>query len=156
MAIIKYAPFSGFEPFPALKAFEDTMNRLFVEPNGRPWVPPVDIRETENELVVKADIPDVKFEDIDVRMENGTLTVKGERKFEENEGRGRLASRRALLRQLRARVHAAGYGESGRGEGRLQERHADDHLAQEGDRQAEAGESPGQQQLNLCSGCGFA
>lgn len=82
MAIIKYAPFSGFEPFPALKAFEDTMNRLFVEPNGRPWVPPVDIRETENELVVKADIPDVKFEDIDVRMENGTLTLGGERHLE--------------------------------------------------------------------------
>ena len=82
MAIIKYAPFSGFEPFPGLKAFEDTMNRLFVEPNGRPWVPPVDIRETENELVVKADVPDVKFEDIDVRLENGTLTLAGERRFE--------------------------------------------------------------------------
>jgi HSP20 family protein len=82
MAIIKYAPFSGFEPFPGLKAFEDTMNRLFVEPNRRPWVPVVDIRETENELIVKADIPDVKFEDIDVRLENGTLTLGGERKFE--------------------------------------------------------------------------
>jgi HSP20 family protein len=58
------------------------MNRLFTEPNGRPWVPPVDIRETENELVVKADVPDVKFEDIDVRIENGTLTLHGERKFE--------------------------------------------------------------------------
>lgn len=85
MAIIKYAPFSGFEPFPGLQTFEDTMNRLFVEPNGRPWVPPVDIRETENELVVKADIPDMKFEDIDVRMENGTLTLRGERKFEDKE-----------------------------------------------------------------------
>ena len=88
MAIIKYAPFSGFEPFPGLRAFEDTMNRLFTEPNNRPWVPPVDIRETENELVVKADIPDVKFEDIDVRLENGTLTVAGERKFEEKKEDG--------------------------------------------------------------------
>jgi len=88
MAIIKYAPFSGFEPFPGLKAFEDTMNRLFTEPNNRPWVPPVDIRETENELVVKADIPDVKFEDIDVRLENGTLTLAGERKFEEKQDEG--------------------------------------------------------------------
>jgi HSP20 family protein len=88
MAIIKYAPFNAFESFPALKAFEDTMNRLFVEPTGRPWVPPVDIRETENELVVKADIPDVKFEDIDVRMENGTLTLRGERKFEEKKDEG--------------------------------------------------------------------
>jgi HSP20 family protein len=83
MAIVKYAPFSGFESFPGLKAFEDSMNRLFTtEPNARPWIPPVDIRETENELIVKADVPDVKFEDIDVRMENGTLTLRGERHFE--------------------------------------------------------------------------
>jgi HSP20 family protein len=82
MAMIKYTPFAGFETFPGLRAFEDTMNRLFVEPNGKPWIPPVDIRETENELVVKADVPDVKFEDIDVKLENGTLTLHGERKFE--------------------------------------------------------------------------
>ncbi|SRR5579884_723399 len=82
MALIKYSPFADLEPFPGLKAFEDTMNRLFAEPNGRPWVPPVDIVETENELVVKADLPDVKFEDIHVSMENGTLTLTGERKFE--------------------------------------------------------------------------
>src|SRR6476659_8394036 len=88
MAIIKYAPFGGFETFPGSKAFEDTMNRLFVEPNGRPWVPPVDSRETENELVVKADVPDVKFEDIAVRLENGTLTLRGERKFEEKKEEG--------------------------------------------------------------------
>jgi HSP20 family protein len=88
MAIIKYAPFSGFESFPGLKAFEDSVNRLFAEPNTRPWIPPVDIRETENELVVKADIPDLKFEDIDVRMENGTLTLRGERKFEQNKEEG--------------------------------------------------------------------
>lgn len=83
MAIVKYTPFSGFEPFPGLKAFEDTMNRLFTEPNGdRPWVPAVDIRENEQELVLTADVPGLKFEDIDVRIENGTLSVKGERKFE--------------------------------------------------------------------------
>jgi len=84
MAIIKYSPFADLEPFPGLKAFEDTMTRLFSEPNGRPWVPPVDILETENELVVKADLPDVKFEDIHVSMENGTLTLTGERKFEKS------------------------------------------------------------------------
>jgi HSP20 family protein len=83
MALIKYSPFTDFETFPGLKAFEDTMTRLFTEPtNGRPWVPAVDIMETENELIVKADVPDVKFEDIDVRMENGTLTLRGERKLE--------------------------------------------------------------------------
>ena len=89
MALIKYSPFTDFEPFPGLKAFEDSMTRLFAEPaNGRPWVPPVDIVETENELIVKADVPDVKFEDIDVRLENGTLTLRGERKFEKKTDKG--------------------------------------------------------------------
>jgi HSP20 family protein len=88
MAIIRYTPFAGFEPFPGLKAFEESMTRLFNEPNGRPWVPAVDIKETENELVLKADVPDVKFEDIDVHLENGALTLRGERKFESKEDKG--------------------------------------------------------------------
>src|SRR5712691_9290591 len=51
----------------------------------RPWSPSVDIYETENELVLRADLPDVKLEDIEVRVENQTLTLKGERKFEEDQ-----------------------------------------------------------------------
>ena len=83
MSLVKYTPFADFEAFPVgLRAFQDTVNRLFAEPNGRPWVPPVDIKETENELIFKADVPDVEMKDIDVRMENGTLTIRGERKFE--------------------------------------------------------------------------
>lgn len=89
MSIVRYNPFATYDPFPGLRAFEDTMNKLFaVEPNGRPWVPAADILETENALIVKADVPDVKFEDIDVRMENGTLTLKGERKFEKTDEKG--------------------------------------------------------------------
>lgn len=88
MAIIKYSPFTDFESFPGLKAFEDTMSRLFAEPSARPWVPPVDISENENELVVKADVPDVKFEDIHVNLENDTLTLKGVRKFEKASDKG--------------------------------------------------------------------
>jgi HSP20 family protein len=84
MAIVRYSPLGDFDPFRGLKTFEEAVNRFFAEPSGRPWVPPVDIRETEHELIVKADIPDVKFEDIDVRLENGTLTLRGERKFEES------------------------------------------------------------------------
>lgn len=48
------------------------------------WAPPVDIYETENELVVKADLPDIQDKDIDVRVENNTLTIRGERKFEKD------------------------------------------------------------------------
>src|SRR5260370_8418073 len=48
------------------------------------WVPPVDIYETENELVIKADLPDLEEKDIDVRVENNSLTIRGERKFEKD------------------------------------------------------------------------
>jgi HSP20 family protein len=89
MSITRYSPFADLENFPVgLRLFQDSVNRLFSEPAGRPWIPPVDIHETDHELVLKADIPDVDMKDIDVRFENGTLTIRGERKFEgtKNEG----------------------------------------------------------------------
>jgi HSP20 family protein len=89
VSIIKYTPFTDFEAFPTgLRLFQDSVNRLFSEPNGRPWVPAVDIQETDHELIVKADVPDVEMKDIDVRMENGTLTLRGERKFEAKKNEG--------------------------------------------------------------------
>jgi HSP20 family protein len=88
MSVIRYTSFPELENLSGLRLFQDSVNRLFAEPNGRPWVPPVDIKETENELVVKADIPDVDLKDIDVRLENGTLTIRGERKFEKADGGG--------------------------------------------------------------------
>jgi HSP20 family protein len=62
------------------RIFGDGMGRTGEESNLTPWAPAVDIYETENELVVKADLPDVK--DLDVRVENNILTIRGERKFE--------------------------------------------------------------------------
>ena len=44
----------------------------------------MDIYETENELVVKADLPDLHEKDIDIRVTNNTLTIRGERKFEKD------------------------------------------------------------------------
>jgi HSP20 family protein len=75
-----------YDPFASLKLFEDAVARMLSEPRAaRPWSPAVDIVETEDALVLKADLPDVKLEDIDVRVENETLTIKGERKFEKEE-----------------------------------------------------------------------
>jgi HSP20 family protein len=89
MSLIRYAPFADLETFaPGLRAFQDTMSRLLAEPSGRPWVPAVDIKETENELIFKADIPDVDMKDVDLKMENGTLTIRGERKFEAGKEEG--------------------------------------------------------------------
>ncbi len=84
MPMIKYAPFNTEEDFPAgLRLFQDSLSRLFSEPASRPWSPAVDIYETENELVLKADVPDVDPKNIAIQLENGTLTLKGERQFEQ-------------------------------------------------------------------------
>jgi HSP20 family protein len=78
---------SHYDPLAhTLRGFEDAFTRFFNEPHSnRPWSPAVDIFESENELVLKADVPDVDLKDIDVRVENQTLTIAGERKFERNE-----------------------------------------------------------------------
>ena len=74
---------SQFDPLANLRAFEDAFSRMLSEPqNNRPWSPSVDIFENENELVFKADLPDVNLNDIDVRVENQTLTISGERNFD--------------------------------------------------------------------------
>jgi HSP20 family protein len=86
MPLVKYNPFADLDEFPGIRLFQDTLNRFMTEPNTtRPWAPAVDIFETDNELVIKADLPDVPLKDIDIQLENGTLTLKGERKFEKNE-----------------------------------------------------------------------
>lgn len=81
MSITRYNPFD-FTPFQAFRMFEDALPKV-AEPNAaRPWAPAVDILETENELILKADLPEVKQDQIDIRVEDGTLTLRGERKFE--------------------------------------------------------------------------
>src|SRR5580698_11287899 len=81
---------SHFDPLTNFRVFEDAFARLLNEPqNNRPWSPAVDIYETENELVLKADLPDVDPANVEVQFENGTLTLKGNRKFEEEKnGKG--------------------------------------------------------------------
>ena len=88
MSILKYANPFETDDFPTgIRLFQDTVNRMLSQSAARPWVPSVDILETENELILKADVPDVKMEDIDIRLENGTLALKGERKFEQSESK---------------------------------------------------------------------
>jgi HSP20 family protein len=80
-----------WDPFRNLSGLQEQVNRLF-ESNFRgqtdesaltTWAPSVDIYETENELVLKADLPEVAEKDIDIHVENNMLTVRGERKFEQ-------------------------------------------------------------------------
>ncbi len=74
---------SHYDPLASLRAVESAFSRMLTEPQAnRPWAPSVDIYETQNELVLKADVPDVDPAQIEVKVENQTLTIAGERKFE--------------------------------------------------------------------------
>jgi len=64
------------------RAFGDVLGRAGQESNLTSWAPAVDILETEHALVVQADLPDVNPEELDIRVENNILTIRGERKFE--------------------------------------------------------------------------
>jgi len=61
--------------------FNDSFERTG-DSNLTTWAPSVDIYENEHELVAKADLPDVDPKDLDIRVENNILTIRGERKFE--------------------------------------------------------------------------
>ena len=85
MAIIKVDPLREFT------VMQDRLNRLFGNVYLRDedtgfrgsWVPPVDIYETEkHDLVLRAELPGLSREDIDVTVENATIVIKGEKKFD--------------------------------------------------------------------------
>jgi HSP20 family protein len=82
------------DPFREFVHLQDRLNQVFGDAYGRPgasdeglmtsgaWVPAVDIYQNGNqELVLKAELPDMTREEIDVTVEKGTLTIKGEKKF---------------------------------------------------------------------------
>jgi HSP20 family protein len=89
MAIVRW------EPFRDLQAVQDRLNRVFDDafrgvPRGGDddwalggqWAPSVDIFENDGNLVLKAELPGIEPKDVDVRVENNVLTLRGERKFE--------------------------------------------------------------------------
>ncbi len=86
MAIIRW------DPFKDLVTLREKMNRLFEEAfTGRgeekdlvsgTWTPSVDIYETENSLVLTAEVPGIKEDDVEIKIEDNTLILQGERKFE--------------------------------------------------------------------------
>jgi len=82
---------SRFDPFREFAVLQDRMNRVFGDQHPRrdddvtsqgTWLPPVDIYETDNhDLVLKAELPDMTRDEIEVTVENNTLTLKGTKKL---------------------------------------------------------------------------
>ena len=81
-AINRFEPFRGTLQDQINRLFNETFDRSLNEASLTTWAPAVDIYETEQALVVKADLPDIKPEELDIRVENNILTIRGERKFE--------------------------------------------------------------------------
>ncbi|MGB2696509.1 MAG: Hsp20/alpha crystallin family protein [Candidatus Zixiibacteriota bacterium] len=91
MALVRWRPFRD------LVSIQDEMNRLFNDFFGRvpsrfegdlsasEWNPSVDISETKDEIVVKAEVPGMKKDDIKINLQDNVLTLKGERKQEKEE-----------------------------------------------------------------------
>jgi len=88
MAIMRWSPFAD------LIRVQDQMNRVFDDAMRRPsdepsldraWSPPVDIYEDSEGFVIKAELPELKKSDITLKVEDNTLTLSGERKFENEE-----------------------------------------------------------------------
>lgn len=83
---------SRWDPFRDLSVLQDRINRVFNEQlsrgetehtSGRAWAPVVDIIETETDLVVRAELPGLHRDEIDIEVTAEALTIKGERKFDE-------------------------------------------------------------------------
>ena len=80
-----------WEPFRDLMAMQDRMTHLFDETLSRMWkeegvmrcvwTPPVDVAERENELILKIDLPEMNQSEIDIKVEENTLIIHGDRKF---------------------------------------------------------------------------
>jgi len=84
-----------YDPLALLEQFQNEVNRLFESRLGRlgdentrvvtaDWIPPVDIREEEDRFVLLADIPGVDPKDIEITMEDGVLSIRGERRIEDD------------------------------------------------------------------------
>ena len=84
MNLITWSPFRELDDFFDRYTREMARWRPGVSDEGMQWRPSADIVETDNEYVIKADLPEVKKDDIDVRVENGVLTLSGERRVEKS------------------------------------------------------------------------
>jgi len=85
-------PITRWDPFREVQSLQNRVNALFRDFNDgesstttASFIPAVDVYEDENKVVLKLEVPGIEEKDLDVRVENNTLTVKGERKFDKEE-----------------------------------------------------------------------
>ena len=76
----------GASPFTLMRRFMEDLDRLFVgEAPGTEWAPPVEVVEREGRLVVRADVPGLEKDNVNVEIDDGHLVISGERRHEHEE-----------------------------------------------------------------------
>ncbi len=148
MTLIRWEPFRETEEF---------MNRLMpsllrgglragTEGSNLPavqWTPSADISETENEYLIRAEMPAVKKEDVKVTLHDGTIAIEGERKYEKEDKSEKFHSHRNLPGPFRAPLRAAGRCRRRGDQGRVEGRRADGAHSEGTCDQADAAADPG-------------
>lgn len=87
MPIVRWDPFSDLvQARDEIGSwFESALEKEREGKKSAVWAPDVDVKETDKEILIKADLPGIKKEDIDVSVDDGQLVIKGERKMEKEE-----------------------------------------------------------------------
>jgi HSP20 family protein len=103
MAITQYRDRSWLSPWQELDQMTNRLNRIFGERgvtdgDGASWMPPVNVEETREEIVLSAELPGLRLEDVEIELENNVLTIRGRketvREQEEEERRVHVWERR--------------------------------------------------------------
>ena len=117
MKLIQYQrPGLVWPSFGRLANLQDELDRLFESPLTG-WAPALDVHEDKDNFVVRAELPGLKREDIEVSLQDGALVISGERKAEEKSEGGRSPPAGAVLRKIPARPDAARARRGRQGEG---------------------------------------
>ncbi len=91
MALVRYTPKSTFASWPEFGLFSNRLSRVFgnawntPEPTGA-WIPAVNVEEAADELLLTAELPGMREEDVNVDIENNILTIRGEKREASEEG----------------------------------------------------------------------
>ena len=141
-----------WDPFRELEEMSDRLNRVFARsalatPRGGAdtregflsfdWAPSVDIAETPEAFEIKAELPDVRKEDVKVSVEEGQLRISGERKQREGREGQEVPSRRAQLWLVHAQLLTARERRRLQAQRGVQRRRAEGRVAQDGEGQAQ-------------------
>ncbi len=91
MALVRYTPRSTFASWPELDLFSNRLSRVFGNAWDTPeltgnWLPAVNVEEAADELLLTAELPGMREEDVNVDIENNILTIRGEKREEGDEG----------------------------------------------------------------------